>query len=135
VEKGLLECREQKHDRRVARQQAFLGGVARILNELGGGAAWHDVLHDEYLAYVVAMKPIKQSKPEGNQARHATRVGLEIKNGQAIVCQEDVQLGRTANSTPDDDKEVKPLDESAKKSMRAALKDYVTVYALAQQDF
>jgi hypothetical protein len=135
IANGLLESREQKHDRRVARQRKFLKGLAPILNEYGGAEALNAVLRDEYLGSIVTLKPIKQSKPEGGHPRHATRIRLQLHEGQVTVCKENVQIGKTATPTPDADEESQQLNESAKESLKDAIDDYVTVYSLDHQGF
>ena len=135
VDKGLIESRQQKHDRRLDRQLAFLDGFALILNKHAGAAALQAVLRDKDLSSMLALKPVKQSKPEGDPARHATRVGLKIQDGQVTVCQENVKIGTTMRRQGDVDEDVQPLDASAMDDLRMALNSYVTEDALARQGF
>ena len=84
---------------------------------------------------MAALKPIKQPKPEGDQPRQVTRIGLEVQDGQVLVCQQDASLGETVDLHHDADEGVQPLAASASKNMRAALIGYVTSGALEQQGF
>ena len=135
VEKGLLENRQQKHDRRVNRDTQYLGGIAGILNKHGGAAALQAVRDDKEMSSILTPCLIKQSKPQESGKRRATRIELRIEEDQVVVHHASVGMEKRAGAYRDASLGTPRLDESTKKQLMAALNHHVIADAMASQGF
>lgn len=134
VRHGLLTSRQQKHDRRVARQLAWFQRVADFLNRHGGSPALQVVLADTRLRCALQPRPFKQSRPACGQARETTWVGLTVlADGQVAPW----QASLAADGRPALDKACPPADqdESTQKALTAELRSLLVADALSDIGF